>query len=111
MTVGDCWTGLCATVAGFEPLPAECVVLAGARDVEPGERRRLAASDLVELAREIGRLGAVLPAAGRTSLHIDLDVLDPAFGQANQYATPPGSARPICSTRCAPSSRGPSSPP
>jgi arginase len=91
MTVGDCWAGLCATVAGFEPLPAERVVLVGVRDVEPGERRRLDAFDLVELGPgETGRLGAVLPTSGRTSLHIDLDVLDPSFGQANQYATPPG---------------------
>ena len=50
MTVGDCWAGLCATVAGFEPMPAERVVLAGVRDVDPAERRRLDASDLIELA-------------------------------------------------------------
>ena len=42
-------------------------MLAGARDIEPAER---------------------------TSLHIDLDVLDPAFGQANQYAVPPGVSPP-----------------
>ena len=91
MTVGDCWAGLCATVAGFEPLPAERVVLAGVRDLEPAERRRLDASELIELGQgEIGRLAAMLPPAARTSLHIDLDVLDPAFGQANQYAVAPG---------------------
>ena len=91
MTVGDCWTALCATVAGFEPVPAARVVLAGARDVEPAERRRLDASRLIELGpSETGRLGATLPPAERTSLHIDLDVLDPAYGQANQYAVPPG---------------------
>jgi arginase len=91
MTVGDCWAGLCATVAGFEPMPAERVVLAGVRDIEPAERRRLDASDLIELGPdEIGRLAAMLPPAERTSLHIDLDVLDPAFGLANQYAVPPG---------------------
>ena len=38
MTIGDCWTALCATVPGFAPLPADRVVLAGARDIEPAER-------------------------------------------------------------------------
>lgn len=91
LTVGDCWTGLCATVPGFEPLPTARVVLAGARDLEQAERRRLGAADLIELSPDqIGRLATVLPAAERVSLHIDLDVLDPAFGQANQYAVAPG---------------------
>jgi arginase len=91
MTVGDCWTGLCATVPGFEPLPARRVVLGGVRDLEPGERRRLDSSDVFELEpSRIGQLGTALPEAQRVSLHIDLDVLDPAFGQANQYAVAPG---------------------
>jgi arginase len=91
MTVGDCWSALCATVPGFEPLAADRVVLVGARDVEPAERERLDASAVSELGPgEAERLAAALPATRRTSLHIDLDVLDPAFGQANQYAVPPG---------------------
>ena len=83
MTVGDCWSALCATVPGFAPVPADRVVLVGARDLDPAERARLDASAIAE-----GR--GVLPAAERVSLHIDLDVLDPAYGQANQYAVPPG---------------------
>jgi arginase len=90
MTVGDCWAGLCGTVAGFAPLPAGRVVLAGVRDVEPAERRRLDGSELLELGPgDVGRI-ETLPLPGRTSLHIDLDVLDPAFGQANEYAVAPG---------------------
>jgi arginase len=85
MTIGDCWAGLCATVPGFEPLPAERVVLVGVRDAEPGEQRRLAASAVVE-----ARPREIRPPAPRVSLHIDLDVLDPAFGKANRYAVPPG---------------------
>ena len=69
MTVGDCWSGLCASVPGFSPLPADRVALVGARDLEAAER---------------------LPAAGRVSLHVDLDVLDPAYGMANRYAVAPG---------------------
>ncbi len=91
MTVGDCWTALCATVPGFAPLPADRVVLAGARDVDAGERRRLDAAPVVELGPEdVGRLASVLPQAGRASLHLDLDALDPAYGRANAYAAGPG---------------------
>ncbi len=93
MTVGDCWTALCASVPGFSPLPAGEVVLLGARDMEPGERERLDASEVVELGTSATeRLPDALPAATRTSLHIDLDVLDPAHGRANQYAVGPGLA-------------------
>ena len=91
MTVGDCWTGLCATVTGFEPLPADRVVLAGVRDVERAERGRLDASAVTVLGPgDVSRLATVVPPAARLSLHIDLDVIDPAFGQANRYAVPPG---------------------
>jgi arginase len=91
MVVGDCWRALCATVPGFTALPADRVVLAGARDVDAGERERLARSGVVELAPgEIGRLGETLPAGERVSLHLDLDVLDPSSGRANGFAVPPG---------------------
>ncbi len=91
MVVGDCWRTLCATVPGFAPLAAGRVVLAGARDVDAGERERLDRSDVVELApAEIGRLGEALPAGERVSLHLDLDVLDPSVGRANAFAVAPG---------------------
>lgn len=91
MTVGNCWSGLCGSVPGFSPLPADRVVLIGARDVEPGERQRLDASEIVELGPgDTGRLASSLPSAKRVSLHVDLDVLDPRHGRANQYAVPPG---------------------
>jgi arginase len=55
------------------------------------ERERLERSAVAQLAADgIGRLGETLPPAGRVSVHIDLDVLDPAHGRANQYAVPPG---------------------
>jgi len=87
MTVGDCWTSLCASVPGFSPVPADQVVLVGVRDLEPAERSRLDASAIAEI--EHGEL-AGLPLPERVSLHIDLDVLDPAYGRANQYAEAPG---------------------
>lgn len=91
MTVGDCWRELCASVPGFAPLPAARVVLAGARDVEPGERRRLEASGIAVLgAGEIRALPATVPDPGRISLHVDLDVLDPDRARANEHAVGPG---------------------
>jgi arginase len=91
MVVGDCCTALCASVPGFAPLDAAQVVLVGARDVDPGERARLDAAALTELdAAAVDRLPAVLPSARRTSLHLDLDVLDPVHGRANPWAAPGG---------------------
>ena len=93
MIVGDCWQTLCATVSGFAPLPEERIVLVGVRDVEAGERERLDRSaihrvDAGDLRRLPEQLGAL--AAERISLHVDLDVLDPAHGRANAFAVPPG---------------------
>jgi arginase len=88
MIVGDCWRTLCATVPGFAPLPEERVVLVGVRDMEDGERGRVDRSAMAQ-AREVGHLPA---GVGRISLHIDLDVLDPRHGKANQYAVGPGLA-------------------
>jgi len=93
MVVGDCWQTLCATVPGFIPLREDRVLLAGVRDVEAGERERLERSAIHRVeARDIGRLADQLEhlQAERISLHIDLDVLDPAYGRANEYATAPG---------------------
>jgi arginase len=85
MTVGHCWRALCATVPGFAPVAEERVLLVGARDVDPGERERLARSRITE-ADDVDAV-----AWERTSLHLDLDVLDPdTVGRANRYATPGG---------------------
>jgi arginase len=93
MVVGDCWETLCASVPGFVPLSADRVVLAGVRDLESGERDRLERSAIHRLdARDIDSLPETLKRvrAKRISLHVDLDVLDPAYGRANAYAVAPG---------------------
>ena len=93
MIAGDCWQTLCATVPGFAPLPEERILLAGVRDVEAGERERLERSAIHRVdADRIGELPAHLERLGtkRVSLHVDLDVLDPAHGRANEFAVPPG---------------------
>lgn len=93
MVVGDCWQTLCATVPGFVPLHEDHILLIGVRDLECGERQRLersaihrvAAADVGGLAEQLGRVQA-----DRISLHVDLDVLDPGYGRANEYAVGPG---------------------
>ena len=93
MVVGDCWQTMCATVPGFVPLPEDRIVLAGVRDVEAGERARLDRSAIQRVdAQDIGRLPEHVRRldAERISLHVDLDVLDPAHGRANEFAVPPG---------------------
>jgi arginase len=94
LIVGDCCHALCASVPGFAPLDSGKVVLAGARDIDPGERARLDASDVVEVGvDDIGALPATLGGFERVSLHVDLDVLDPAHGRANPFAVGPGLGR------------------
>lgn len=101
VATGRCWTGIAGTVRGFLPVPDEFVVLAGARDLEPGERAVLARSGIASVevpqVREDGVEAAFGPAldalAGRVRrvyLHLDLDVLDPAAARANGFAAPGG---------------------
>jgi len=92
MIVGDCWQTLCATVPGFTPLPEDRILLAGVRDVEAGERERLDRSAIHRVdTQDISRLPERLERvpAKRISLHVDLDVLDPAHGRANEFAVAP----------------------
>ena len=93
MLTGTGWTALRAGIEGLRPVPAEHVVLVGARDLSPAEEGRLAASRV----RRVGPGEPLEPAledlAARVSsiyLHVDLDVLDPLVGRANWYAAPGG---------------------
>jgi arginase len=93
MVVGDCWQTLSATVPGFTALPEDQVILVGARDIDDGERERLDRSAIHRVdAGDVGQLSGRLDRlqSQRISLHVDLDVLDPADGRANEYAVPPG---------------------
>lgn len=63
--------------AGVDPpLPEERASLVGARDLDPGERDSIAASQLV-VADDIAGALAALPAGAPVHLHLDGDVLDP----------------------------------
>ena len=95
MIVGDCWQTLCASVPGFTPLPEDRIrSRRRSATSRPGEQQAPGRS-----ARSTAwtpRTSAGIPAPGqrlrakRISLHVDLDVLDPAHGRANEFAVAPG---------------------
>jgi arginase len=96
MITGGAWQALAATVPGFQPIAERDVILVGARDLDAAEEERLTRSRIVRCAA--GDVSAALePALGhlaqrvsRVHVHIDLDVLDPSVGRANEFAVPGG---------------------
>jgi arginase len=93
---GSAWRAQRESIEGFRPVREERVVLVGARDLEPYQRRRLedsrvrvlwGATDGAALARALDDLRR---SVGAVYLHVDLDALDPAEGRANAYAAPGG---------------------
>jgi arginase len=92
LITGEGWTELRGTIEGLRPVPEDRIVLVGARDLEPTEAARLAASAIAR--PHIDSLEAALDdLRTRTDavyLHIDLDVLDPSEGKANGWAVEGG---------------------
>jgi arginase len=93
---GTGWRALRETIPGFAPLPEADVVLAGVRDLEPYQRARLEASEVVSVPGEIdlealGRAVDLLAArVDQIYLHLDVDVMDVSEGRFNIYAAPGG---------------------
>jgi arginase len=93
---GGAWTGMRERVPGAGPIPQSAVVLAGARDLDEAEERRLRESAITYLPP--GRLGSddeLLAAVAAIDpsglyLHVDLDVLDPGEGRVNIYGAAGG---------------------
>jgi arginase len=93
---GTGWRALRETIPGFAPVPEERVVLGAVRDLEPYQRRRLAASAVrtvpgaMDVAALAAELDALAGAVSRVYLHVDLDALDVSVGRANPYAASGG---------------------
>jgi arginase len=95
---GGSWQGMLATVEGARPMPETAVVLAGARDFDPGEEPRLKSSDVAHLPPETIRspqtllegLESMTPSPTGVYLHVDLDVLDIDEARVNIYSVPDG---------------------
>jgi len=90
---GGCWRAQRATIDGFAPIAPGDVALLGVRDLAPHQADALARSAVRAVA------GAFAPSAVDAALaplplplylHVDLDVLDTAVGQANAHASPGG---------------------
>jgi arginase len=94
---GGAWPNL-VDRAGVRTVSESAVVLAGARDFDPLEERRLESSAVVHLpASEIGADDDVARAATELDptlsglyLHVDLDVLDSAEAKVNVYSASDG---------------------
>jgi arginase len=98
---GSAFQALSETIPGFSRIEESHVLLAGVRDLEPYQERRLRGSEVQALfgerLRREGLTAALEPAVeelrSSTStayLHLDLDSLDPSEGRANEYAAPGG---------------------
>ena len=96
---GSAWQGMLRTVPGAKPLPESAIVLAGARDFDDEEARRLRDSEIKHLPAERivsdealdAAMAAVVPEPTALYLHVDLDVLDlEQEGPVNIYSAPGG---------------------
>jgi arginase len=94
---GSAWQTLRSPVLP-EPVPETAVVLAGARDFDEPEERRLAQSRIVQLSPPdldppkalIEAVDGLVPAPSGIYVHIDLDVLDSDEAPVNVYSAPGG---------------------
>lgn len=100
MAIGLCHRAVWKMI-GSAPIRGSHVVHIGGRDFDHGEKERLARYRIhVVTTSQLKRVGlatALRPALAalrskvrHVYLHIDLDVLDPAEGHANEYAAPNG---------------------
>jgi arginase len=90
---GRCFQRMAASIPRFRPLPPSRTMLVGSRDYSPGERDALFANavpvaepqNLTEPNVDRWLAGMQLE-ADRLLVHVDLDVLDPKHGRANEFA-------------------------
>jgi arginase len=98
---GRCFADAAASLPGFVPIDDARVLLLGARAIDPGEQRLLAASRVASIPAAALREEGVEPALSRrlallaasvegAYLHIDLDVLDPGVAAVNGFAADGG---------------------
>lgn len=89
IAVGHCWRG-CARRFQADPVPEEHVIQIGVRSVDDEERQRLEQSRVRRTTPDpasVGRMVDALAGAVRDIyVHLDLDVIDAAELQANEYA-------------------------
>jgi arginase len=95
---GRCWKSMASKIPWWRPMPFARTMLVGSRDYSPGERDELMANavPLVEPLNltepNVDRWLSAMSIAGakRLLVHVDLDVLDPKYGRANEFAAEGG---------------------
>jgi arginase len=97
--LGRCWHNK-ITQFSYQPLPANHIILIGARDMSEAEKdfirdsgiHYVTVSQIQNATDKVESALASLIKAGVTQLHIhlDVDVIDPSEGEANSYSSPGG---------------------
>lgn len=101
VATGFCYRNLWYQVTSAPPVAPAKTLLAGVRDLDPGERENVDRSGLLVVTasqiktpgvREafIGTLEDLRARVSEIYLHLDIDVLDPEFAPAVDYPTPNG---------------------
>jgi arginase len=92
MLLGDGWRELRNTVEGLRPVPAEHALLVGARDIDPTEQDRLAASPLRRADEKTldEALDELADRIDAVYVHLDLDVIDASVARANALSVEGG---------------------
>jgi arginase len=92
LVIGEGWAELRRTVEGHRPVPPELVLLVGARDLDPTEEERLEHSGIAraDFRSLDSALSALAERVNAVYVHVDLDVLDPSAGRANDWAAEGG---------------------
>jgi arginase len=98
MLTGRCWSQMTRGVPHFRPVAESAACLVGARDLDALEADMLAGSAVRLIIPADVRSGlptalaSVRPHATRAYVHVDLDVLDPSEGSANEFSVGGGLA-------------------
>ena len=101
MAAGRCWKPLLSTIHNFNPVPENCIIHVGSRDLDPEERKMfieakiplLVANPIDENEILVGLKNALFELKSRVEgiyLHVDMDVLETKQGKPNHLAVPGG---------------------
>lgn len=99
VATGRCWREMAGSLPGFRAVRPEHALLVGARDLDAAEPGLLQEAGVRWVPPGgvpdgvLVALDALRERVGRVYLHLDLDVLEPAEGRANGYASPGGLPR------------------
>lgn len=101
MATGRCWKPLLSTIYNFNPVPDNCIIHVGSRDLDPEERKMIidakipliiaASQDEKKILFSLkNTLLELKRSAERIYLHIDMDVLETKQGKPNHLAVAGG---------------------